>query len=108
MKIENCELRASTGRVIAYLTRDEADSMVREGTARKIRTKNGKRHWVLVEPVRPSNSGLDAPCLKPRDTHVVVGLSKPTLEQYERLKGWGFSVPKPKQYRAGKRLLRSA
>jgi hypothetical protein len=40
--------------------------------------------------------------------HVVVGLSKPTLEEYERLTGWGFLVPKPKQFTVGKRLLRSA
>jgi hypothetical protein len=49
--------------------------MVRDGTARKIGTKKGKRHWVLVEPVHPSNADRDTCALKTRDMHVVVGLS---------------------------------
>ena len=78
--------------------------MVRAGTAKR----TGARRYALVQPVPPSSSKIDPCSLKSRDMHVVVGLSKPSLEEYERLKGWGFLVPKPKQCTVGKRPLRSA
>jgi len=102
MRLDNCELRAQfTDRLIDRLTRAEAESMVRAGTARK----SGARRYTLIEPVPPSNSETDPCSLKPRDMSIVAGLAKPTLEEYERLTGWGFLVPKPKQFTVGKRLL---
>jgi hypothetical protein len=76
MRLDNCELRAQfTGRLINRLTRGEAESMVRAGTA----TRTGARRYTLVQPVRPSSSKIDPCSLRSRDMHVVVGLSKPTF-----------------------------
>jgi hypothetical protein len=75
--------------------------MVRAGTAKR----TGARRYTLIQPVPPSSSEIDPCSLKSRDMHVVVGLSKLTLEEYERLTGWGLLVPKPKQFTVGKRLL---
>jgi hypothetical protein len=90
-QVENCTLReAFTGRLIARLTRSEGESMVREGTARR----NGHKYTLISHP-HPSNSEETAPSLMKYDTMVVASGGAPTIEEFERLVGWGFHVSRP-------------
>lgn len=96
MRMENCVLvDGFTGKQICALTRQEADSMTERGTARCQRARGRKTNrYTLVAPVKPSNSSESMPMLTVSDTRAVAGLSIPTVEQAERLAGWGFQVPK--------------
>jgi hypothetical protein len=94
---ENCVLvDAFTGRDIVRLTRLEADSMVAAGKAVRIggQRRTGRHRYRQVLPVAPSNSSESMPMLTVSDTRAVAGLCIPTVDQAERLEGWGFHVPK--------------
>jgi hypothetical protein len=96
-RMENCVLvDGFTGKDILRLTRQEADSMVSNGKAVRI-PSHGKR-WTgthkyrMVVPVTPSNSEDSMAELNAGDSRVAAGLFTPTVEQAERLHGWGFHV----------------
>jgi hypothetical protein len=91
--IECCKLVDSfTGRMIVPLTREEANSMVGQGAARRRRSHT----YSFVAPIHPSSSSETAPSLMVHDTMVVASGSAPTIEDFERLFGWGFRVEKPR------------
>jgi hypothetical protein len=96
MRMENCVLvDGFTGRHICALTRQEADNMAERGTARCQRARGRKTNrYHLVVPVAPSNSSESMPMLTVSDMRAVAGLCIPTVDQAERLEGWGFHVPK--------------
>lgn len=94
MRTENCVLvDAFTGRQICGLTRLEASGMEERGTASCIRLRGRRTNrYRLVVPVQPSNSTETSPMLTVSDTRAVAGLNTPTVEQAERLDGWGFPL----------------
>jgi hypothetical protein len=98
MDIENCDLcDPVTGRVILRLTRSEAESMVRDGMAKKKLGKRGRRKYNFIPPVMPSDSGDDSPMLRVHDMRIAAGLTRCETEaEHERMIGWGFGhVRKP-------------
>lgn len=87
-----CKLVDSfSGHMILRLTTEEARSMVREGTAKRI----DRHKYSLIKPVAPSNSGDSPPMLDRFDMEVVASGRAPTECEFERLLGWGFRVRKP-------------
>lgn len=93
-KIENCRLvEPFTGRMIVRLTREEAQSMEREGTARR----TGSHTYVHVRPIPPSDSAETPTSLVNYDMQVVAGLHVASEREIERLAGWGFDAPKRRE-----------
>lgn len=92
MRAENCTLcEPISGKLITHLTRAEADSMVADGTAKR----RGPHRYYMVAKVMPSGSKESSPMLRERDTSIVARLARPTIEEVERLQGWGFNVRMP-------------
>jgi hypothetical protein len=96
-RMENCVLvDGFTGKDILRLTRQEADSMVSNGKAVRIPSHGkkwtGTHKYRMVVPVQPSNSEDSMAELNAGDSRVAAGLFTPTVEQAERLHGWGFHV----------------